>query len=285
MNATKYSIQQFNKDFPDDAACLDHLFKARFGNAKCPACGRVSAYHRQEGTAHYICNCGGHQVSPKKGTIFEKSSTDLYKWFYAMYLISVSKNGVSAKELERQLEVTYKTAWRIAYQIRELMKQNPTMFSGTVEADETYVGGKRRGTRGRGAKGKTAVFGMTERKGRVYAKTIPNVKYKTIMPLIRENVKIGTEMMTDELGTYIHLRRDGYRHKTVKHSRKQYVSGKAHTNTIEGFWSQLKRSIDGTHHSVSSKHLQHYVDQHVWLWNHRTSSSSLFLELVKVASA
>ena len=285
MKTAKYSIQQFNKDFPNDGACLEYLFRSRFGKAKCPSCKRVGAYHRQEGTAHYVCNCGGHQISPKAGTIFEKSDTDLYKWFFAMWNMATAKNGVSAKELERQLSVTYKTAWRIAYQIRKLMEQEGGMFGGTVEADETYIGGKRHGTRGRGAKGKTAVFGMTERKGRVYAKAVPNVQYKTVMPLIRANVKIGTEMMTDELGTYVHLQRDGYRHASIRHSAKEYVRGKVHTNTIEGFWGQLKRSIDGTHHNVSAKHLQRYVDQHVWLWNGRASASPLFSELVKEASA
>ncbi|MEY4723011.1 MAG: hypothetical protein RLZZ324_524 [Candidatus Parcubacteria bacterium] len=174
MKTPKYTVQQFNKAFPDNGACLSYLFTSRYGKAKCPSCDRVGAYHRQADTSHYVCNCGGHQISPKAGTIFEKSDTDLYKWFFAMYLMATSKNGVSAKELERQLGVTYKTAWRMAFQIRKLMEQSGGMFGGTVEADETYIGGKRRGgKRGRGAAGKTAVFGAVERGGRVFAKGRP----------------------------------------------------------------------------------------------------------------
>ena len=280
MKAAKYTIQQFNREYPDNSACLDHLFTARYGSHKCPKCGRVGQYHRQEDTSHYVCNCGGHQLSPKKDTIFEKSKTDLYKWFFAMFLMSTSKNGVSAKELERQLGVTYKCAHRMGQQIRSLMEQLPTMFDGTVEADETYVGGKRRGTRGRGAAGKTPVFGISKRKGGVFAKAVPNVKGSTVMPLIRDHVKIGSNLMTDEFGIYNKARKSGYKHQRVNHGIKEYVRGKVHTNNIEGFWGQLKRSLDGTHHSVSGKHLQAYVDQHVYLWNHRNDEKSLFPQLL-----
>jgi len=280
MKAAKYTIQQFNREFPDNLACLSYLFQARFGASKCPKCGRSDQYHNQADTSHFVCTCGGHQLSPKKDTIFEKSDTDLYKWFYAMFLMSTSKNGVSAKEIERQIGVTYKTAWRMAKQIRKLMEQMPDIFGGIVEADETYVGGKRRGTRGRGAKGKTPVFGMIERKGGVQARAVANCKAATVMKLVRENVKIGSTLMTDEFHSYNSAKACGYKHHTVRHGMKEYVRGKVHTNSIEGFWSQLKRSIDGTHHSVSPKLLQTYVDQHVYLWNHRTSEKPLFFDLL-----
>ncbi len=286
MKKAKYTIQQFNREFPDNSACLDYLFEARFGGSKCPKCGRVGKYYRQDEESHYVCACGGHQLSPKKDTIFEKSDTDLYKWFYAMFLMSTSKNGVSAKLLERQLGVTYKTAWRMAKQIRSLMEQLPTFFDGTTEADETYVGGVRRGTRGRGAKGKTPVFGLSNRdSGQVMAKAVPNVRGSTVMTLIRKNVKIKSNLMTDEFLSYTRAERMGYRHKTVQHGIKEYVRGKVHTNNIEGFWGQLKRSIDGTHHSVSPKHLQAYVDQHVYLWNRRNDEQPLFSGLLKQASS
>lgn len=220
--------------------------------------------------------CGKHSISPKKGTIFAKSDTDLVKWFFAMYLMTASKNGVAAKELERELKVTYKTAWRIAKELRSLMQQTPTFFNGIVEADETYVGGIRPGTRGRGAKGKTPIVGIVKRGGSVHAKVVDNCKANTVMPLIRANVKIGTRLMTDKFPSYHKAKQMGYKHQTVDHGAKEYVRGTAHTNTIEGFWSQLKRSIDGTHHSVSPKHLQKYVDEFAWKYNLRASETPLF---------
>jgi transposase len=276
MKQAKYTIQSFNKQFPDNEACLKYLFDSLHKDAVCPSCKQSGKYHLQANTSHFVCSCGGHQISPKQGTIFEKSSTDLYKWFFAMYLFSTAKNGVSAKELERQLGVTYKCAWRMAYQIRQLMEQMPDIFDGTVEADETYIGGKRRGKRGRGAEGKTPVVGVHKRGGGVYAKATPNTKASTVMAVVRENVQVGATLMTDEYRSYGKASKMGYKHETVNHGRKEYVKGNAHTNTIEGFWSQLKRSIDGTHHSISPKHLQKYLDEHVWRWNLRTSSEHLF---------
>lgn len=284
MKQERYTFQAFTKRFPDNSSCLEHLFATLYPKAKCPKCEEVGKYHRQDDTAHYVCQCGGHQISPKSGTIFEKSSTDLQKWFFAMFLMTSAKNGVSAKELERQLGVTYKCAYRIHKQIRSLMKQSGGL-KGTVEADETYIGGKRKGKRGRGAAGKTAVMGIHERGGKVYAKAIPNVRRVTVMPLIRENVEIGTNLMTDELASYATATKEGYKHATVRHSAGEYARGDVTTNTIEGFWSQLKRSIDGTHHSVSPKHLQTYLDERAWIWNRRTSELHPFHLLLSEVSA
>lgn len=276
MKSVRYSILRFNKAFPDNATCLEYLFRALYGKPKCPACKRVDAYYHRKDTSHYVCTCGKHNISPKQGTIFAKSDTDLVKWFFAMYLMTASKNGVSAKELERELEVTYKTAWRIAKELRSLMAQVPDVFDGIVEADETYVGGISKGIRGRGAKGKTPIVGVVKRKGNVHAKVVTDCKASTVMPLIRSNVKIGTELMTDKFASYRKAKKMGYKHKTVDHGAKEYVRGKVHTNTIEGFWSQLKRSIDGTYHSVSPKHLQAYVDEFAWRYNLRASDAPLF---------
>ncbi len=173
MKVPKYDAQRFNREFPDNEACLSFLFTSLHPSPRCPSCKKVGKYHRQAESSHYVCQCGGHQISPKKGTIFQKSDTDLYKWFLAMFLMASSKNGVSAKELERQLGVTYKTAWRIAHQVRRLMAQLPGMFGGTVEADETYVGGKRRGgKRGRGAPARRR--SSASRKGRATSTPRPS---------------------------------------------------------------------------------------------------------------
>lgn len=285
MNKQRFSIQEFTKEFPDNDSCLRFLFRSLFPNPTCPRCKRVNKYHQQADSSHFVCQCGGHQISPKKNTIFFKSDTDLYKWFYAMYLFSVSKNGVAVKELERELKVTYKTAWRIAFQIRQLMKQKGSLFGGTVEGDETYVGGKRRGKRGRGAAGKTPVFGLIERPGRVRAMVVPNTKGATLLPIIQSSVKRGSTMMTDEYLSYSRVKKLGYKHQTVHHAAKEYVREKVHTNSIEGFWSQLKRSIDGTHHAVSPLMLQNYVDEHVWRWNLRGEPAPLFYRLLSEVSA
>lgn len=274
----KYTISQFKKDFPDDDACLDFLFKVRFGaDYACPKCGKKGSFHRVKGRKSYACAWCAKFVSPTAGTIFHKSDTALSLWFHAIFVMSVAKNGVAATEIERHVGVTYKTALRMAHKIRSLMGQNGSPFSGTVEIDETYVGGKRHGKRGRGAAGKTAVFGISHRdSGKVFAVSVPNVREATVMPLIRANVKIGSTVMTDEMGSYTKSKRHGYDHHAVKHSAKEYVRGNVHTNSIEGFWGQLKRSIDGTHHAVSPKHLQKYVDEHVYRWNHRSDAASLF---------
>lgn len=267
------SILEFNKKYPDNKACLEYLFVKRFGEPACPKCGKVNQYHRQGESSHFVCACGGHQLSPKKDTIFEKSDTDLYKWFYVLFLFSKSKNGVAAKEVQRQIQCTYKCAWRICFQIRRMFTEHGVSLSDIVEGDETYIGGKGgNNKRGRGAENKTPVAGLLERKGKVVAKVTVDTKRKTLMPIIKEHVKLETTMMTDEYLPYQSLIKEGYKHKTVNHGAKEYVRGIVHVNSMEGFWSQMKRSINGTHHAVSPKHLQHYVDEFSWKYNYRQFS-------------
>jgi transposase len=283
MIVMKYTIRDFRSQFPDDDTCLEYLFLARFGNKStyCQKCRKTATFNRVRGRKTYACSwCGAH-VSPTAGTIFHKSETPLTLWFHAIFLMSLSKNGVSAKEIQRQVGVGYKTAFRMMHQIRKLMEQDSNSFTGITEADETYVGGKRRGKRGRGASGKTPVFGLSNRDtGKVFAKAVPNVRSSTVMPLIRQNVQIGSTVMTDEFTIYNTSKKNGYKHKRVNHGKGQYVRGDVSTNQIEGFWSQLKRSIDGTHHAVSGKLLQRYVDEHAFRWNHRSDQVHLFQTLL-----
>lgn len=254
---SKYTITQFRKEFPDERSCLDYIFAKKHPN--------LTGYYFVEGRKCYA-NSAGKQIHPVAGTIFEKSSTPLTLWFYAIYLFSASRNGVAAKELQRQLGVTYKTAWRMAKQIRSLMSRDGGKLFGTVEVDETYIGGKH--LRARGFKDKTAVMGMVERKGRVYARHIPNREKHTLLGEISRNVRKGSTIMTDEWEAYKSAPRLGYKRYAVQHAAKEYVRGKVHTNTIEGFWGQLKRSLDGTYHAVSRKHLQSYVDEFSFRRNH-----------------
>ena len=161
----------------------------------------------------------------------------------------------------------------------ELMDDDGTPLSGTVEADETYIGGYRKGTMGRGV-GKTPVFGMVERKGRVVAVTVPNVKRATVMPHITQRVLPATMMYTDEYKVYKRLPQEGYNHRRINHSAKVYVSGDVHTNTIEGFWSLVKRGIDGVYHAVSAKHLQGYLNEYAWRYNARHAPQARFEALL-----
>jgi len=267
--------------YPDDNACLDEIFNNRYGHLKsCPSCKKKTNFYRIENRKVYSCQYCGYQISPLADTIFHKSSTSLKDWFYSIYLFSVSKNGVSAKELERQLGVTYKCAWRIAKQIRQLFKQNKDLLSDIIEIDETYIGGKHKGKRGRGSENKTPVVGLAQRKGNLKAKVVSNTNSYTVQNIMRDSVQLGSNIMTDEYRSYNVVRKLGFNHQTVSHFKEQWANGIAHTNTIEGFWSQLKRSINGTYHCVSPKYLQSYVDEFVYRYNNRLSPFPIFLSLV-----
>jgi len=288
---SQYSLMEFMREFPDDAACLEWLWRNRYSpdgeHAECPKCERERPFKRYETAQQrqsWTCTACGHHLHPTAGTVFHKSSTSLHLWFYAMYLMASTRCGISAKQLERELGVTYKTAWRMAKIIRQdLMEQDDEPLTGTVEMDETYVGGRRRGTK-RGRPGpdshKVAVFGMVERRGRVVAMTVPNVRRATIMPHVQRRVMPATTIYTDELKTYDSLGRQGYFHDQITHSEQVYVSGDVHVNTIEGFWSLTKRGIGGVYHAVSAKHLQGYLNEYAWRYTHRDDDSAMFLTLL-----
>ena len=222
----------------------------------------------------YACSCGDSYF-PTKGTIFYQSKLSLKKWFYAIYLISQARNGISSHELARHLSVPPCTAHKIGLRIRAVMGFQGRKLRGKIELDETYHGGAKRGKRGRGASGKTPIFGMVERGGRAKLKVTPNVRKGTLMEQITENVHSHSILHTDEFKPYSTLNRK-YRHKVINHSRKVYVEGDVHTNTIEGLWSHLKRGIQGTHVTVSSKHLQNYANHYEFMWNARLEAKHPF---------
>jgi len=269
----KYTISQFKKDFPDDNACLKYIFSSRYSGFKCPTCGK-EAFYKVKGRKAFACSCG-YQVNPTANTIFHKSDTKLTDWFFAIYLMSNSKNGVSSKEIQRYLGCTYKTAWRITHKIRSLMKQDGDKLSGVVETDEAYVGG--RGHK-RGFSDKTPLMGLVQRGGKVISNKIPDNSSYTLLNELAKNVELGSRVITDDASSYrAHkIIRMGYTHDKINHSKEQYAKGDIHTNTIEGFWSQLKRSLNGTYHAVSEKHLQAYVDEFVFQYNSRFLPVSSF---------
>ena len=257
--AKTFTLQQFTKRFPDDAACLDHLMKLRYGETfECPKCAKISRFTRIKKMPAYACGNCGHHIHPMVGTPFAKSHMALSKWFFAIYLFTTTRHGVPAKELERQLGVSYPTAFRIAHEIRKYMAavDGDDGLSGHVEADETFIGGKRSGGgRKRTMANKTVVFGMLERDGDVMTRIVPDRQRGELEHHIRENIARGSQISTDDHGAYRYLKYIGYDHASVNHGAKEYVRGETHTNGIEGFWSLLKRSIRGTHVHVSAKHL------------------------------
>jgi transposase len=278
------TVQDFFAQFPDDDACLAHLFKQRYGeNAKCERCGESGKFRKLSGMPAYTCNCG-HHIHPMVGTPFGRTRVPMQKWFYAMYLFTTSRHGVPAKELQRQLGVSYETAWRMGHELRKYIAKvdGDPPLSGHVEADETMVGGKRSGgKRGRGAPGKTVVFGMVERQGDVITRVVENVRRSTLEPHIVDNVRKGSTVSTDELQSYAKLARLGYEHVAVNHSQEIWVRGKHHTNTLEGFWSLVKRSIRGTHVHVSRKHLSKYLGEFEFRWNCRHAPERMLPRLLQ----
>ncbi|MDX8404291.1 MAG: IS1595 family transposase [Mariprofundaceae bacterium] len=284
--AKTFTVQDFFKRFPDDESCLNHLMLTRFGESlDCPKCGKHGKFSKIRKIPAYQCSWCAHQIHPMVGTPFAKSRTSLQKWFYAMYLFTTSRNGVAAKELQRQLGVTYKCAWRMANEIRKYMGEvdGKPPLTGHVEIDETYIGGKRRkeaGFTGRGAKGKTVVMGILERGGEIFTKVVPNASRKSLLPHILENVPTSTRISTDEWQSYKVLPKLGYDHNTVEHSAKEYARGDVHVNSLEGFWAILKRSIYGTHVHVSQKHMPAYLAEFEYRFNMRHYPEHMFQRLL-----
>ena len=285
MSIEKLTVRQFFARFPDDQACLNHVMEVRHGlRHVCRKCGVDATFHKMTERRAYACSACGDHVYPCAGTIFQDSRTSLQSWFYAIYLFVTTRHGVSGKELQRSLGVTYKTAWRMGQQIRDLMGNVDgfQMLQGHVELDEAYVGGHRPGKRGRGASGKTIVMGLKERGGKLSTEVIPNVKKDTLRGVVLNNVEKGATVSTDELMSYGLLTGDGYEHGAVKHGAKEwayydYRTGATHhTNHVESFWKLFKASVRGTHIHISSKHMQRYLNEFSFRSNHRQMKNAMF---------
>ncbi len=294
---SSYSLMEFMADFPDDAACLHWLWRNRFSDdgehARCPKCKRTRKFHRVASRPSYSCDSCGHHIHPTAGTIMHRSATSLHLWFYAMYLMTSTRCAVSAKHLERELGVTYKTAWRMANLIRNVLmdQDDDEQLHGDVEADETWIGGKPRaadrararrlaktpGQRGMLAqRPKTTVFAAVERGGRVRATVAPDSQHGTIGRLVKNFVVPEARLITDDWAGYKTVARSYERHDTINHSNGVYVDGDVHTNTIEGFFATVKTGIAGNYHSVSKKWLQGYLNEFAWRYNHRKDGVPMF---------
>jgi len=288
----KYTLRDFEKQFPDDDACLEWLKNYLYPDGIfCETCGKVTKHHKVASRKSYSCDYCGHHVHPTADTIYHKSSTPLRLWFYAVYLMASTRCGISAKQIEREIGVTYKTAWRMFKQIRSMLSEDGgEPLSGKVEVDETYMGGKAKNMhawkreqkiQGRGAVGKVPVVGAVQRGGRVVAKTAENAKAETLLPFVKEHVMPESTVFTDEHAGYNDVASSGYAHKRVHHSAKVYVLGDAHTNTMEGFWSLVKRGIGGVYHNVSAKYLQTYFDEYSFRYNRRHDAEPMFLSFLR----
>jgi len=276
MTQKPLTLRQFQDRFPTEESCLDHLFQVRYGtDFVCPKCDRPARYSRVKARS-YQCQWCAHQVYPTAGTPFDRTRTSLRDWFYVMFLFTTTRNGVAAKRVERELGVTYKTAWRMCHEIRKYMGavdgSAPLGGSGgVVEIDETIFGGSIKG-KGSGLQleNKTIILGMVERGGDVITQIVSSTKRTAIVPHVTRNVSRGSTVHTDGAYCYDGLWRHGFKHSSVNHAAGEYVTpAGTHVQTIEGFWAQLKRGINGTHIHVSQKHLPKYLAEFEYRWNMR----------------
>lgn len=271
------NIIQIYKTFPTQQSCIDHLEKVRWNNKPvCPYCKSPKQTPMTKEN-RYHCNTCNMSYSVMVGTIFQNTKLDFQKWFLAVSLVLNAKKGISARQLARDIEVTKDTAWYMMMRIRKALVEYGELLEGIIEADETYVGGKNKnrhsdkktkGGQGRGGEDKTAVAGILERGGKVRARKVKDVSSKTLKSFIKQNVKKGSQLMTDEWKSYNGLSLL-YGHEIVKHSMGEYVNGAIHTNTLEGFWSLLKRGVIGQYHYVTPRYLNLYVDEFCFRYNNR----------------
>ena len=291
----KYTRKDFEREFPNDDVCLEWLKNYLYPDGiLCKICERVTPHHKVKSRKSYSCDYCGHHVHPTADTIYHKSSTPLRQWFLAIYIMASTRCGISAKQLERELGVTYKTAWRMFKQIRSMLAdENSAPLSGRVEVDETYVGGRPRynspkNKRGRGAKSKTPVVGAVERGGRVKTQVIEKAEGKVLMPFIRENIKEESHVYTDEWQAYWAVHYNNYTHHSIPHAKKVWAKGHIHTNTVEGFWMLVKSGIRGVYHGVGKHYLQTYLNEYSFRYNRRHDETPMFrsfLHQVKKATS
>jgi transposase len=298
---------EFVKTFPDDAACLEWLWRTRFApdgkHAYCQKCQQereLKRYETAQRRHSWTCTGCGRHKSATAGTIYEGSATSLHLWFYAGYLMTSTRCGISAKQLEREIGVTYKTAWRMLNKLRTIAMADDTgPLSGDVEVDEASVDGKpkrKQGprvstatTRSDAAKlrerSRATVFAAVERGGRIKATVLPSRRGPALNRQIVEWVEPSSIIITDDWSAYNGLDRHFLDHSRINHSAGYYVEGSTHTNTAEGFFGHLKPSIKGTYRKVSHRWLQGYLNEFVWRRNARLSPDAMFDQLLRRAAS
>jgi transposase-like protein len=290
MDKKYKTLVQFLAHFKDEETCVKYFEQIRFANGKyCPHCNHSKINRFSDGKRFRCAKCK-KDFTIKTKTVFGESKISMQKWFVAIYLLSVNKKGISSINLAQQIGTTQKTAWFMDHRIRKALKQNNGQLFGTVEIDETYIGGKERnkhfvkrtkGTQGRNTLTKTPIVGLIQRGGAMKAKVVDNVRMRTLESMIVENVKIGTQLYTDEFLSYSKIGKL-YPHDAVSHGKGQYAkAGGINSNSAESFWALFKRGYYGTYHTMSRKHLQRYVDEFVFRFNNRASElSDVFADVV-----
>ncbi len=300
---------EFMREYSDDAACLEHLWRSRYSqdgeHADCPKCEQERVFRKyatKQGRQSWTCTGCGHHVHPTAGTIFHKSSTSLHLWYFAIYMMASTRCGVSAKMLEREIGVSYKTAHRMLRLIRtELMKDDGVPLSGDVEVDEASVDGKPRKRQGQHRylgsersrrseaarlreRSRATVFAAVERGGRIKATVLPSRRGPQLKRQVIEWVEPASIVITDDWPAYNGLKRHFIDHSRINHSAGYYVDGNTHTNTVEAFFGHLKPSIRGTYRKVSHRWLQGYLNEFVWRRNARYNPTSMFEALLDEAT-
>lgn len=281
---SQMTYSRFLELFPDNDACLEYLKERFFSDGtECPKCGKASKFHRITGRSAYSCQFCGHHVYPTAGTIFHKSTVSLQLWFYAVFLMSSTRCGISAKQLEREIGVTYKTAHRMFKQIRTLLSdEDEPPLSGKVEIDETFYGGKPRAAEKRNKKGhlrrkyRPSVVGMVERGGEIRARVAGDATHSTLDGLVKSFVLPESMIFTDEWHAYKKIGESYRSHSRIRHRSKIYVEGDNYTNTIEGFFGLFKNGVRGVYHAISAEYLQNYVDEYAFRYNRRNSDQPMF---------
>ncbi len=271
--------------FSNEKVCEEYLAQIRWnGKLTCPykECGHDNIYKLKDGK--YKCGKCRRKYSIRVGTIFQDSKIPLRKWFASIYLITSHKKGISSIQLGKDIGVQQKTAWFLLHRVRQTfgITESEEKLSGTIEADETFMGGneknkhahkKTEGNQGRSVKTKSAVAGVIQRGGELRAQVIPDTSGYNLRPFVVQNVEFGSKLMTDEWLGYKGLAQL-FHHKNINHEQGEYVNGDVHVNSMEGFWSLLKRGVNGIYHAVSVKHLQAYIDEYQFRYNTRKYSES-----------
>jgi hypothetical protein len=279
---SKYGIRELQRDFPNNKVFLEFVFDS-LHQRRC-SCGGVFSLRNNRKV--FRCGRCHFEISPLRDTVFGKSKTSLLLWLHALLMFSNAKSGISAKQLERQLAVIYKCAWRMLSEIRRRLRQGLKRLSGVVESDGAYLGGRKTGPKDgkrlrEALERKAKAIAAIERGGEARAQAVTSTGARPTGDFVFEHVEPGSRLMTDKSGSYFKVGKM-YDHQSVVHYKKEYVRGDVHVNTVESFWSHIRRSVAGTHKNVSKRHMQSYLDAFVFHYNNRYNDRNRFLTLLQI---